>query len=135
MSRSNESAEGVLNYIEDSLSTIQNLTEEKEKLAQQLSTLKDEKVKLEKVASDLTFEEDKIEEVVDRLTKMSYIHPLYSEKVATQIKEDNSKALDLLVKISEAALSAPTSGEGIASSNDTFEINGDPDGWFSLKDI
>ena len=124
----------VLDYIESSLEEINSLVEENETLQNKVAELDEERVRLEKVASEIVntdcgFSDEAIQETVDKLTKLSYISPVYSEKVASQIKEDPAKVLDLLSTISEASLSS----SGVEVGQDFSAGDEDPDGWTQLR--
>ena len=124
--------EQVLDYVESSLDQINSLVEENEGLQNKVAELEEEKVRLEKVASetgDCGFSEEAIENTVHKLTELSYISPVYSEKVASQIKEDPAKILDLLSTISEASLSS----SGVEVGQEFSAGDEDPDGWTQLR--
>ena len=122
----------VLDYVESSLEQINSLVEENEQLQNKVAELDEEKIRLEKVAAencDCGFSEDAIDNTVSKLTELSYISPVYSEKVASQIKEDPEKILDLLTTISEASLS----NSGVEVGQEFSAGDEDPDGWTQLR--
>ena len=118
-----------LEYIEDSLTTIEGLEKDKEELTAKVAELTGEKVRLEKVASE-SLSSERVESVVERLVKLAYINPLYADQVSEKINSDPNVVLDLLEKISEASVALPSSGRGIAKEGSEQEP--DPDGWTSL---
>ena len=122
----------VIDYIESSLEQIDSLVGENETLQNKVAELDEERIRLEKVASEIVdygFSEEAIQETVDKLTKLSYISPVYSEKVASQIKENPAKILDLLSTISEASLSS----SGVEVGQEFSAGDEDPDGWTQLR--
>ena len=124
--------EQVLDYVESSLEEISALTEENETLQNKVAELQEEKVRLEKVASedcDCGFSDEAINGAVNKLTELSYISPVYSEKVASQIREDPAKVLDLLSTISEASLS----NSGVEVGQEFSAGDEDLDGWTQLR--
>ena len=117
-----------LEYIEDSLSTIEGLQAK-------VAELSEEKVRLEKVASDNSsrsepLSSERVSDVVKGLVKLSYINPLYADQVSEKINSDPNVVLDLLEKISESSASLPSSGRGIAKESSIQED--DLDGWGTL---
>lgn len=127
-----------LEFIEQSLGTIQELEGKNKELTAKIAELKEANVTLEKVAADSSKVSDspalpseRIKEVVDGLVKLSYINPLYADQVTEKIASDPTVVLDLLEKISEASVALPSSGRGIAKESSEKET--DPDGWASLR--
>ena len=133
--------EDTLDFIEESLGTIQGLEERNKELTAKLAEMKEANVELEKVASKLKdrpegieFSEEKIKSVVDSLVKFSYINPLYADQVSEKIASDPNTVLELLEKVSEASVALPSSGRGIAKeASESNEV--DPDGWASLRRV
>lgn len=131
--------EDTLDFIEESLGTIQGLEEKNKELTAKLAELKEANVELEKVASELQekpqtteLSHEKIKSVVDSLVKFSYINPLYADQVTEKIASDPNTVLELLEKVSEASVALPSSGRGIAKeASEADEV--DPDGWTSLR--
>ena len=81
-----------LEYIEDSLSTIEGLQAK-------VAELSEEKVRLEKVASDNSsrsepLSSERVSDVVKGLVKLSYINPLYADQVSEKINSDPNVVLD-----------------------------------------
>lgn len=132
--------EDTLDFIEESLGTIQGLEEKNKELTAKLAEMKEANVVLEKVASNLqekttesNLDSEKIKSVVDSLVKFSYINPLYAEQVTEKIASDPNTVLELLEKVSEASISLPSSGRGIAKEASSNSDNPDLDGWASLR--
>ena len=126
--------EQVLDYVESSLEQLNSLVEENEGLQNKVAELDEERIRLEKVASEIMntgcgFSDEAIDDTVNKLTELSYISPVYSEKVASQIKEDPAKVLDLLNTISEASLS----NSGVEVGQEFSAGDEDPDGWTQLR--
>jgi hypothetical protein len=135
-------------YIEESMELVQTLVKEKEELQQKVAELSENNILLEKVAAEKeeaakkveeasedlmpAFSDEKINSTVEKLVKLSYISPVYSEQVSEEIKKDPSTVLDLLDKISEVSTSLPNSGVGISKQSSVDSV--DPDGWTRLKD-
>ena len=135
-------------YIEESMELVQTLVKEKEELQQKVAELSENNILLEKVAAEKedavkkaeeasedlmpAFSDEKIDSTVEKLVKLSFISPVYSEQVSEEIKKDPSTVLDLLDKISEASTSLPNSGVGISKESSADSV--DPDGWTRLKD-
>ena len=128
-----------LDFIEQSLGTIQELESKNKELTAKVAELQEANVTLEKVAADSKVSDnpslpaERIKEVVDGLVKLSYINPLYADQVTEKIASDPTVVLDLLEKISEASVALPSSGRGIAK--EASEDDVDPDGWTSLRRV
>ena len=134
-------------YIEESMELVQSLVKEKEELQQKVAELSENNIVLEKVAIENEekyssavkeannkqefFQKEKIQQTVDRLVKLSYISPVYSEQIVDEIEQDPNAVLSLLEKISEATTSLPNSGVGIAKESSVTDV--DPDGWTRLR--
>ena len=138
-------------YIEESMELVQSLVKEKEELQHKVAELSENNVLLEKVAKETEeqcssevmeikkaaeevsfFPKERIEETVNKLVKLSYISPVYSEQIVDEIEKDPNTVLSLLEKISEASIALPNSGVGIAKEASVNNI--DPDGWTKLRD-
>lgn len=131
--------EDTLDFIEESLGTIQGLESKNKELTAKLAEMKEANVELEKVASDLKikpkgieFSKEKVESVVSSLVKFSYINPLYADQVTEKIASDPNTVLELLEKVSEASVALPSSGRGIAKEASASK-DSDLDGWTSLR--
>jgi len=125
-----------LEFIEQSLGTIQDLDGKNKELTAKIAELHEANVTLEKVASEVSssaLPSERVKEVVDGLVKLSYINPMYADQVTEKIASDPTVVLDLLEKISEASTALPSSGRGIAK--EAFEEGVDPDGWTSLRNV
>jgi hypothetical protein len=126
---------------------VQSLVKEKEQLQLKVAELSENNIVLEKVAieneekyssavkeaknKEEFFPKEKIKQTVDRLVKLSYISPVYSEQMVEEIEKDPNTVLSLLEKISEASVSLPNSGVGIAKESSVTDV--DPDGWTRLR--
>ena len=137
-------------YIEESMELVQSLVKEKEELQHKVAELSENNILLEKVAKETEekysaavetkeeessvefFPKERIEETVDKLVKLSYISPVYSEQIVDEIEKDPNTVLSLLEKISEASTALPNSGVGIAKEASVDNV--DPDGWTRLRD-
>ena len=133
-------------YIEESMELVQSLVKEKEELQQKVAELSENNIVLEKVAKENEekyssaveeskkavefFPKERIQETVERLVKLSYISPVYSEQIVDEIEKDPNTVLSLLEKISEASVT-PNSGVGIAKESSVTDV--DPDGWTRLR--
>ena len=100
-----------LEYIDSSANRLAELSDENQKLRTKVADLSEERVILQKVASAKPFEDSEVDELVETLGRVRVIDPLQSAKVATLVKEDPKKILDLVTKL--AGLAVPSSGEGI----------------------
>ena len=129
---------------------VQSLVKEKEELQHKVAELSENNILLEKVAKETEekysvvvetkeeessvkfFPKERIEETVNKLVKLSYISPVYSEQIVDEIEKDPNTVLSLLEKISEASTALPNSGVGIAKEASVDNV--DPDGWTRLRD-
>ena len=118
-----------LEYIDSSANRLAELSDENRSLREKVAELSSEKVILQKVATAKPFEDEEVERVVGIFGDSRLIDPLQTEKVASLLKGDHKKFIDLMTKIAEST-TIYSSGEGIASDPDPE--SSDPDGWGAM---
>jgi DNA repair ATPase RecN len=125
----------IVKYITESTENMARLQGENETLRRKVASLEKEnatlskqKITLEKVANAPVFDADRVDAIVEELGALHIIKPAYVETVAQSLKQDPSKALDLLAKFANMSM-AVSSGSPVESMSSNVLDATDPDGW------
>jgi hypothetical protein len=131
----------VLDFVENSLTTIETLRNENaelkkanETLTSDKATLEADNVRLEKVASDtpepeqFKFEDTLIDKTLDKLASMSYISDQDKSQIKNIVSDNPETVFGLITKIAETTILGP-SGLSIDKISDSHAKDSDPFGW------
>lgn len=118
--------------LKSAFEVLEDLAEENQALVQENESLKqkqagsDKKVILEKVA----FDQDKVKALTSKLVETGLYDHSTAEKIASVVRANPDRLIDVTEQILNAFTPAPTSGRGVEKEASHQTRNSkDPDGW------